>query len=170
MLNEIVGRFLKTSEGGGLVKDLRAKGLTEQEATSAVTATAEGAMTQDDPAAGDGGALGGITALLGGQGGGALGGLPGRAPAAAPPAAQPGAPAPAAQISPIAQMVASKTGLTPAMAQMVVNTALPKIMGLLGLDEAPAAGAPAAGAPVSADAKPPAAGGSLTDVLGSLLR
>jgi len=159
MLNELVGQFLKTTDGGGLLKDLQAKGMTEQQATQGITATAEGAMSQpaaDGAGAGLGGALGGMVGALGGGGlAGMLGGSPaparGDAAPGATPAAAPGGP------SPLAQFVAQKTGLAPAMAEMVVAAVLPRIKGML-------TGAPAPGAAGEAPAADPAS------LLGSLFR
>ena len=182
MLNELVGRYLNSADGSDLLKNLTAKGLTEQQATQAVTATAEGAVEQGG--AGGAGApdLASLAGgLLGGGGLGALGGLFGGAPTApgasagggmagmlgglmggnteAP--ASPGTSANplAALIAPISQVVAQKTGLAPALAQMVVTAALPKLLALF-------TGAPAAGA--KPDAAPAATGPA--DLLSSLLR
>ena len=146
MLDILVGQFLKSSDGSGLLKDLQAKGLTEGQATQAVTATAEGAVAQGDGAAAAPSAFGGLGSLMGMLGGGgpsagpeagglgALMGMLGGAPAA--PAAAAGGAAP---VNPIAQLVAQKTGLSPAIAQMVVAAALPKLLALLGGAQAPAA-------------------------------
>lgn len=154
LLNALVGQFLKSSEGGSLVQELKGKGLTEDQATHAVTATAEGAAQQ---APGDAGGLGAVAGLLGGGG---LGALLGGSVAAPAPAAPAGAtPAPGALV----QFVAQKTGLSPAMAQVVVSTVLPKVMAMLGQ---PAA-APGA-APAAAPAAP--AGGDLLSAMGSLIR
>lgn len=199
MLNELVGQFLKTSDGSGLLQDLVSKGLTEHQVTQAVTATAEGAVEHGGAAgldlgslaggllgsgglgglagmlggsggaAGAGGGLGGVLgSMLGGSGtagaGGGLGGmLGGMLGGAATPAAG-GAGSLAALVAPISQFVAQKTGLAPAMAQMVVSTALPKLLALFS----GAGGAAAGAAPAGAAA--PSAGGSLGDMLGSLLK
>jgi|APLak6261679142_1056127.scaffolds.fasta_scaffold00059_23 hypothetical protein len=65
MLNELVGQFLKSADGNSLLGELKAKGLSEQQATQAVNATAEGAQSS---AGGLAGLAGG---LLGGGGGSA---------------------------------------------------------------------------------------------------
>jgi len=49
MMNELVGQFLKSSDGGSLLQDLVSKGLSEQQVTQAVTATAEGAKRRRGP-------------------------------------------------------------------------------------------------------------------------
>ena len=83
MLNELVGQFLKSSDGGALLQQLQAKGLTEQQATHAVTATAEGAAEHGNAGGLDLASLAG--GLLGGGGGGLgamVGAFGGGAPAA----------------------------------------------------------------------------------------
>lgn len=161
MLEQLVGPFLQSGEGASLLKELQGQGLSPQQATAAVTATAEGASAQ--AAQGGMASLGG---LLGGLAGGApgggpsLGGLAGMlggaaTPAAAPAPGQPGAPNPLVAL--IAPVVAQKTGLSPAVAQVVVTLALPKLMSLLSGAQAPGAAGAA-----------PTAGG-LGGVLGGLL-
>lgn len=119
MLEQIVGQLLQSGAGAELLKTVQSQGLSADQATAALSATAEGALEQ-------GGGLGG---LLSGAGGGdlasmAAGFLGG------------GSAAPAggslAQFAPtIASFVAQKTGLAPAMAQTVVSLALPKIEELI---------------------------------------
>jgi hypothetical protein len=172
MLNELVGQYLKSTDGSGLMKELQAKGLTEQQAAHGITATAEGAINQQPEGAGGpstAGALGGLAGMLGGGGlagmlgggglagmlsGGGLAGMLGGAPAAGAPAAPGG-------VSPLAQIVAQKTGLAPLMAEVVVAAVLPRLKAML---MGPPAGAPAEGAAPAA----PAAGAA--DLLGSLFR
>jgi hypothetical protein len=133
MLDVLVGQFLKSSDGSGLLKDLQAKGLTEAQATQAVTATAEGAVAQNAaPAAPAGSGIAGLLDMLGGSvaAPASAGGLLGMLGAASGPV--PTAPAAAPPAHPIALLVAQKTGLPPAMAQMVVAAALPRLLSLLG--------------------------------------
>lgn len=149
MLNELVGQFLKSSDGGALLQQLQAKGLTEQQATSAVTATAEGAVEQGSP-----GGAGGLdlASLAGGLlgGGGGLGAMLGAFGGAAPAAGAAPANPMAGLVGPVSQFVAQKTGLALPMALMVVSTVLPKVMSLFG----GATTAPAAGEATAAAASP----------------
>ncbi len=157
MLNELVGQFLKSSDGGALLQQLQAKGLTEQQATHAVTATAEGAAEHGNAGGLDLASLAG--GLLGGGGGGLgamLGAFGGGAPAAGAAPANPMA----GLVGPVSQFVAQKTGLALPMAQMVVSTVLPKVMSLFG---------GAAAAPVAGEAAAPAAS-TIESVFSNLLR
>jgi hypothetical protein len=153
MLSELVGQFMKTSEGGALMQQLLSNGLSEQQATHAVTATAEG-VTQATGAAGGGLDLGSLAGSLlgGGAAGGGLGALAGMLGGGAPaaPAAEGAAQNPlAGLIAPVAEFVAQKTGLAPAMAQMVVSAALPKLMALITGGAATPGAAPSVGGLVS---------------------
>ncbi len=121
MLDQLVGPFLQSGAGAELLKNLQSQGLTPDQATTAVNATAEGTMQQ---AAGGGGSL---ASLAGGLLGGASGGGPINS-----------------MIAPVAQFVAQKTGLAPGIATMVVTAALPKLLSLInGKAGAPGAGAEA---------------------------
>lgn len=180
MMNELVGQFLQSGTGADLVKELVSKGLSSQQVTHAVTATAEGALEHGASLTGQqgsldiaglagslmgggngGGVLGALSGMMGGSGGAAapaaggglgsiLGGLMGGGTAA------PTGNALGGLVAPIATLVAQKTGLDPAMAQMVVSVALPKVMAMLS----GGAAAPSA----------PAAGGGAADLLSSLMR
>lgn len=126
MLNVLVGQFLGSPAGSDVLGQLKSKGLDGPAAQAAVTATAEGAMQQLGL---HGGGTTVVTGLLGGAGGlGALtGGLlsGGAAPAAS------GVGTVGAMAAPVAHFVAQKTGLSPSVATMVVNLALPRLMQLI---------------------------------------
>jgi hypothetical protein len=175
MVSELVGQFLKSSDGSGLLQDLVSKGLSAQQATQAVTATAEGAVEHGGGAGldlaglaggllGGAGGSGGLGGLLGGMLGGGAGGGAGGTSAAAGPLA--------ALISPVSQFVAQKTGLAPAMAEMVVSAALPKLLALLtsatGVGAGP--GTATAGAPASASGEPASGSSAVGDLFSPLLR
>jgi hypothetical protein len=111
MLDKLIGPFLQSAEGSELLKNIEGQGLTRDQASAAVNATAEGVSQQQ------GGAQGGIGALAGGAlGGGALGG-----------AGSGGG----GMVNKVAQFVAQKTGLDPAKAQSVVAMVLPKLLNLV---------------------------------------
>ncbi|MFN0062153.1 MAG: hypothetical protein ACKVPX_06530 [Myxococcaceae bacterium] len=110
MIETIVKQFLSSGAGGDILKQLQGQGLDTTKATSAVSATAEGAMAQLGGAGGIAGMAAGALGIGGGSG---------------------GAPNLSAMIAPVAQFVAQKTGISPAIAQTVVNAVLPKIIGLL---------------------------------------
>lgn len=95
MIDQLVGQFLGSQDGKSAVAELGAHGLSPQQATGAVTATAEGMAAQltgggegGGGGAGDllggllggggggGGGLGALAGLLGGAGGGGGGGNP----------------------------------------------------------------------------------------------
>jgi hypothetical protein len=183
MLNELVGQYLQSADGSDLLKNLQAQGLSAQQATHAVSATAEGAIEHGTGGAGLAGMdLAGLAgSLLGGAGGGGggLGALVGMLGGGGAPAAGSSAPTGAgeglggllggllsggganqgplgAMVAPISQIVAQKTGLAPAMASMVVSAVLPKILALFS------------GAGATPGQPAPAAGGQ--DLLSSLLR
>jgi hypothetical protein len=124
MLDAIVNQFLKSDAGSEVLGQLKGKGLELPEAQAAVTATAEGAMQQ----LGGQGGLAGLASAVGGAGGlgGLVGGLLGGGSA---PSATGGLVSSLA--APISQFVAQKTGLSPEIAAMVVNVALPKLMALI---------------------------------------
>lgn len=122
MLDQIVGQLLQSGTGAELMKTVQAQGLSAEQATAALSATAEGALEHS----------GGIAGLLGGGGGGGGGlasmaaGLLGGNNAA------PAGGSSLAHLAPtIASFVAQKTGLAPAMAQTIVSLALPKIEELI---------------------------------------
>lgn len=132
MLEGLVGQFMQSGAGAQVLKELQGKGLSPQEASSAVSATADGAALQLGTSSG----LGAIAGALGGAAGGGLGGLGGLLGGATTPAAPaPGAPGAggplAAMVGPVAQFVSQKTGLPLATAQTVVAVALPKLLELL---------------------------------------
>ncbi len=145
MLNMLVGQFLGSAAGADVLGQLKNKGLDGPAAQAAVTATAEGAMQHlavqgggSRGAAGLAGALGGAGGGLGALAGGLLGG--GAAPAGG------GGATVSAIAAPVVQFVAQKTGLSPSVATMVVNTALPKLMELIqshGAAKPPPAAGPA---------------------------
>ncbi len=124
MLDGIVGQLLQSGAGAELLKTVQSHGLSAEQATKALTATAEGAMQHAGAA--EGGLAGALGGMLGGGGAGGLAsmavGLFGGAAAPAPTTSSLSAFAPM-----IAHFVAQKTGLAPAMAQTVVTVALPKI-------------------------------------------
>ncbi len=138
MIENIIGQLLNSDAGAELLKTVQAKGLSAEQATSAVKATAEGALSQ-----GEGGLASLAGNLLGGSGGLAslAGSLLGGGSAAAE-----GSSGFAAMVPAISQFVAQKTGLDPAMAQTVVTLALPKVMELLR-SQAPAGTTEAGGKP-----------------------
>lgn len=122
MINELLQNVLKSGAGAELLKQVQEKGLSADQATSALKATAEGVMEQ--------GGAGGLASLASGMlGGGGLasmaGGLLGGGPANAGPSSL------TAMVPGIAQFVAQKTGLDPAMASTVVTMALPKVIELV---------------------------------------
>jgi hypothetical protein len=115
MLEMLVGQFMKSANGAELLGHLQKQGLTQDQAQNAVGATAEGAMQQLGGS--QGGGLGGIAGMLaGGLGGGQPNGQ---------------LPSLSAMTQPVAAFVSKKTGLQPAIAAMVVNAALPKLLELL---------------------------------------
>lgn len=123
MIEQLVGQFLGSADGKNALSELVGHGLDQQQATSAVTATAQGLASQ---LGGDGGnPLAAIGGLLGGSGGGnplaALGGLFSGNDAGG------GAPL-NALAAPIANFVSEKTGLAPQLAQTVVSVVLPKVL------------------------------------------
>jgi hypothetical protein len=171
VLEQLVGQFVQSGAGKDILAQLGQQGLEAPQAQAALTATAEGVMQHGAGAGGLAGMLGGLmggdSSAAGGLGGlGALGGLVGMLGGSAP--AGSGAPAGgglAAMAAPVAQFVAQKTGLSPAIAQMVVSVALPKVIEMFtGAHAAAASGQPAA--PGAA----PAAGGMLEGLLGGLLK
>lgn len=154
MIEALVGQFLQSGAGTDVMNQLKSHGLEAPQAQAAVQATAEGAAQQLGGAGGGG--LGELAAgLLGGaSGGGGLGGLAaglmggGGVPAG-------GTGGIAALAGPIAQFVAQKTGLSPAIATTVVNVALPKLLEMMK---------GAGGATV------PAAGSGIAGMMGGLLK
>lgn len=160
-MEALVGQFLGSADGASLLSQLGAQGLAPQQAQAAVQATAEGVVEHAPRAGLDlgallgGGGLGALAGALGGGGsglGGMLGGLTGggaAAPggggsslggllggltgggAAAPGAAPDGGGMVAMLATPVAQFVAQKTGLAPALAQTVVSAVLPKLLALV---------------------------------------
>ncbi|MBX7113218.1 MAG: hypothetical protein K1X64_02700 [Myxococcaceae bacterium] len=130
MIEALVNQFLQSGAGADVMNQLKSHGLEAPQAQAAVQATAEGAAQQLGGAGGGG--LGELAAgLLGGaSGGGGLGGLAaGLMGGASTTAASAGNLA--ALAGPIAQFVAQKTGLAPAIASTVVNVALPKLLEMM---------------------------------------
>ncbi len=108
-MDQLVGQFLQSGAGADILKQLQGQGLDANQAKSAVTATADGAMQQLQQ--GSGGGLAGLAGnLLGGQAGGMN---------------------LASFAGPISQFVAAKTGLSPAIANTVVSLVLPKLSELI---------------------------------------
>jgi hypothetical protein len=154
MMEELVGQLMQSGEGAELLKTLQGHGLSADQATAALTAAAQGTAHH---AAGDAGAdissivtglLGGGASTSGGLGGGlggmlagALGGGAGTNPLTGN----------------VAGFVAEKTGLDPAIAQLVVASALPKLMGMITNHP-------------DAQTAAPAGGGGLAGMLEGLLR
>ncbi len=108
MFEAIAKQFLQSGAGAELLKQLQGQGLSADEASSAVHATAEGAAQQ-------------IPGMLTG-----------------------GTPDLASLAGPVAQFVAQKTGISPAIAQTVVSAVLPKVLELV---KGTAAGAATQGIP-----------------------
>lgn len=127
MWNELVGQYLESADGGELLKQLQGKGLSEQQATQAVTATAESASGSPGRGMVLSHVTGGLLASL--KGAPSTGAAPGGATGAA---------------NTIAQVVAQRTGLTLPMAQTVVSMVLPKVMSLFSGAQASAPRAPSA--------------------------
>lgn len=117
MVEELVAQFMKSGAGADLLAQLGQKGIDAGKAQSAVAATAQGAVEQLGQQAGGLGSLAGLgqlaSGLLGGTGGAPNGG------------------ALQSLVQPVSAFVASKTGLQPAMATMIVSAALPKLMELI---------------------------------------
>ncbi len=129
MLNELVGQLLKSGTGEELLKSVQAHGLSADQATRAVTATAEGAMSQLGSGSGVASAVGD---LLGGGGAGGLASMAAGLLGGSPGAAATGPASSFASFAPaIAQFVSQKTGLAPALATTVVSLALPKLETLI---------------------------------------
>ncbi len=138
MIDQLIGQFLSSQDGKSTVAELSAHGLDQQQATSAVTATAQGVASQlgggGDPLSallggGSGGAvLGALGGLFGGGSSGAeaspLGGLGSLLGGGSSAASNPLA----GLAGPIGHFVAEKTGLAPALAQTVVSVVLPKVV------------------------------------------
>ncbi len=126
MINELLETVLKSGAGAELLQQVQAKGLPADQAAAALKATAQGVIEQG----GAGGLASLATGMLGGGGGlaslagGLLGGGSGGASSAE-------ASSLTAMVPGIAQFVAQKTGLDPAMASAVVTMALPKIAELV---------------------------------------
>jgi hypothetical protein len=114
MIDQIVGQFLNSGEGKGVLDQLKQQGVDGPQAQQAVSATAEGAMQQ--VSAGGGGGLAGMLSGLTGGGGGQSAGM----------------------ASQVTQFVAQKTGLSPAIAQTVVSAVLPKLLELFQKNTVPA--------------------------------
>lgn len=152
MIEALVGQFLQSGAGNDVINQLKSHGLAAPQAQAAVQATAEGAAQQ---LGGAGGGLGDMAAgLLGGAGGGGLGGLAAGLMGSGGAAAS-GAGNIAALAGPIAQFVAQKTGLSPAIAATVVNVALPKLLEMIKGTGAAAV---------------PTAGNSIAGIMGGLLK
>lgn len=139
MIEELVGEFLKSSDGKGVLAQLKQQGLEGPKALEAMNATAEGAMQQLG-GGGGGGLAAAASSLLGGSGAGGLpgvagslgGSLGGASSGAGIATGATGATGGLAAIAgPIAQFVAQKTGLQPALAHTVVSAALPKLLDVL---------------------------------------
>ncbi len=162
MFDQLVGQFLQSGAGKDVLTQLGQKGIEGPAAQAALTATAEGAAQQAGGAGGIAGLLGGLVGGSGGGAAGAVAGLLGGSGAAAAPGA--GGGMLAAMTGPVAQFVAQKTGLAPAMAQTVVGIALPKLLELIQGQGASAAQAPTAQAPAQGGA------GDLLGALGGLLK
>ncbi len=124
MINELISSVLQSGPGAALLKEVQAKGLTAEQAHSAVTATAEGALKQG----GEGGLASLAQGLLSGAGSGGLASLAGSLMGGA---SGPAASSLTSMVPGIAQFVAGKTGLDPAMAQTIVSLALPKVLELI---------------------------------------
>lgn len=130
MIDQLLSQFAGSSEAASLLGPLQQAGLSPAQATSAVSATAEGAASaaQNGGLAsllGGGGGLAGMAGMLGGGGGlgGMLGGLAG---GGAPTGAAGGLPP--QLVDTIAATVAKKTGLSPEMAKSAVTLVLPKVI------------------------------------------
>ena len=127
MLEAMLDQFMKTSDGASMLQSLTGAGLSPQQAQQVVTTTAEGVASQGGQGGFDVGAITG--GLMGGAGGG-LGQLAGMLGGG-------GTSASAATgsldglVGPIAQLVAQKVGIAPAMATTVVKLVLPKIAAML---------------------------------------
>ncbi len=121
MINELISSVLKSGPGVELLKEVQAKGLSPEQAHSALAATAEGAMQQG----GEGGLASLAQGLLSGASSGGLASLAGSMLGGG---SAPAAGGLTAMVPGIAQFVATKTGLDPAMAQTIVAMALPKVL------------------------------------------
>lgn len=124
MLQQLVTQFIASGAANDTIAQVTQQtDLDENQAREAVQATAEGTAE----AAGDGGLADIAGSLLGGGG---LGGLAGSLLGGGQPAAgqQTGGAVPPALAQTVTQIVAQKTGLSPAIAGVVVGLALPKIL------------------------------------------
>lgn len=123
MLDQMT-QLLKSPAAADLLKQLQGHGLSDQQASAALSATAEGVVEQTS---GAGGLAGMAAGLMGGAGGGlgALGSLLGGGAGGDATSGM------SAMAGPVAAFVAQKTGLAPAMAQTIVNAVLPKLMAML---------------------------------------
>lgn len=114
MIEHLVGQFLNSGEGQGVLAQLKQQGVDGPQAQQAVFATAEGAMQQVSQ--GGGGGLSGMLSAVTGGGGGQSSGM----------------------ATKVTQFVAQKTGLSPAIAQTVVSAVLPKLLELVQKNTVPA--------------------------------
>lgn len=124
MVDVLVKQFLGSGEAAGLLGQLTQQGLTPPQAQGALTATAEGTaqvvQEQGLGALGGGSVAGALGALMGGGGLAAgLGALTGGGQ---------GAGVPAALAEAVAGMVATRTGLSPALARTAVDLVLPQVV------------------------------------------
>lgn len=137
MLDALIGQFMSSDQGKGTLQELQGKGLSPQQSTDAVKATAEGATQVGGldlgalagGGSGSGKGVGGLLGSLAGGGGqssgGGLGGLLGGGLGGGGPGAS------SSMLAPVAQVVAQKTGLSPQMAQTVAAVALPKVLSFI---------------------------------------
>ena len=128
MLQQLVTQFIASGAANDTIAQVTQQtDLDENQAREAVQATAEGTAE----AAGDGGLADVAGSLLGGGG---LGGLAGSLLGGQPAGGQTGGAVPPQLAQTVTRLVAQKTGLSPAVAGVVVSLALPKILELFSPD------------------------------------
>ncbi len=129
MLEAMLDQFMKTSDGASILQSLTSSGLSPQQAKETVTATAEGMTAQGGQGGIDLGSL--ATGLLGGSGGGGLGQLAGMLGGGGEASSSASAGNLDGLVGPVAQFVAQKVGIAPAMATAAVKLVLPKLSAML---------------------------------------